>query len=387
MMKIKKNIVIMYAIAFLQGMVFYGAITTLYRQAVGVSVFQITIIESISLALALALELPWGIFAEKIGYKNTMIVCNVLYFISKIIFWQADGFGMFLLERVLLSVVLAGLSGVDSSVLFLSSEEDYAQKAFSIYDSLGTAGMLFAAAIYTVLIHGNYRMAGLLTAISYGVAMICTFFLTEVKPAEAQETAPLKEFVVILKDTFHKKDLFLLLIGAALFSESHQTITVFLNQLQYVRAGMNDSMIGVAYIVITIAGLSGVWSVRFTEKCGKRQTGAILTGGGAVICLVLAITTNPWISIVAIILLRIAFVLFMPLFDVIQNQQVTHQNRATALSIHSVIMDGVAIGTNLILGKASDLNLPLAFGIGAGFCLVGFILYLYATRNMIRIAE
>jgi len=57
-MKNNRNIRLMYAIALLQGMVFYGPIATLYRQAAGVSVFQITLIESISLALALALEVP-----------------------------------------------------------------------------------------------------------------------------------------------------------------------------------------------------------------------------------------------------------------------------------------------------------------------------------------
>lgn len=122
----------MYAIALLQGMVFYGPVATLYRQAQGVSAFQITLIESISLILCLALEIPWGIVADKIGYKRTMVFCCGLYFISKIVFWQASGFGWFLLERVLLSIVIAGLSGVDSSILYLSCDEGKSQKVFGI---------------------------------------------------------------------------------------------------------------------------------------------------------------------------------------------------------------------------------------------------------------
>ena len=47
----KKNLILMYCIAFLQGMVFYGPIATLYRQAQGLSVFDITLIESLCLAL------------------------------------------------------------------------------------------------------------------------------------------------------------------------------------------------------------------------------------------------------------------------------------------------------------------------------------------------
>ena len=67
----------MYAIALLQGMVFYGPIATLYRQAKGVSVLQITIIESVSLTLCLLLEFPWGILADQIGYKRTILLCNI----------------------------------------------------------------------------------------------------------------------------------------------------------------------------------------------------------------------------------------------------------------------------------------------------------------------
>ena len=63
----KRNLWIMYAIALLQGMVFYGPIATLYRQAHGLTIFQITLIESISLALLILLEIPWGIIADKIG--------------------------------------------------------------------------------------------------------------------------------------------------------------------------------------------------------------------------------------------------------------------------------------------------------------------------------
>ena len=62
----KKNIRLMYLLALLQGMVFYAPIATLYRQAQGVSIAQITQIESLSLALSILLELPWGILADRI---------------------------------------------------------------------------------------------------------------------------------------------------------------------------------------------------------------------------------------------------------------------------------------------------------------------------------
>ena len=180
----KRNLYVMYAIALLQGMVFYGPIATLYRQAQGVTVFQITVIESISLGLEILLEVPWGIAADRIGYKKTMVFCSGLYFVSKIVFWKATGFAGFLMERILLSVVFSGFSGVDSSIIYLSGNES--QKAFGIYNSMGMAGLLIAAGVFSLVVRDNYALAGLLTVISYGIAALLSLGLTEVKGTAAE---------------------------------------------------------------------------------------------------------------------------------------------------------------------------------------------------------
>ncbi len=49
-------------LALLQGLVFYAPVATLYRQVRGVSLFQITLMEGISLGLSIVLELPCGLF-------------------------------------------------------------------------------------------------------------------------------------------------------------------------------------------------------------------------------------------------------------------------------------------------------------------------------------
>ena len=74
-MKKTRNLSVLYAMALLQGMVFYAPVATLYRQARGVSLFEITLIESMSLALCLLLEVPWGWLADRMGYRRTMIGC------------------------------------------------------------------------------------------------------------------------------------------------------------------------------------------------------------------------------------------------------------------------------------------------------------------------
>lgn len=350
----KKNIYLMYTIALLQGMVFYGPIATLYRQAQGISVFQITLIESISLAIAIALEIPWGFVADKIGYRKTMIFCCGLYFISKIIFWQATHFGGFLLERIMLSVVLAGL--------------------------------LAAAAVFSIAVKDNYPLAGFLTVISYGISAVLSFFLAEVK-ATKDDPQKQESFASLLKKVLSNRHLLLFLIAVALLSETHQTITVFLNQLQYSRCGLGNTMIGFLYIVATILGLCGVYSSAVTEKIGMRFSLILFCGLNVISCMILTFSRSAVPSVIGILALRMSNSLFQPFQAEIQNRQIKTENRATALSINAMFVDCIAIVTNLIFGALSERNLSLAFLFGSGICslsLVCFFIWYRKTSKFIR---
>lgn len=373
---LKRNIYLMYAIACLQGMVFYGPIATLYRQAAGVNIFQITLIESIALALMVLLELPWGIVADKIGYRRTMIFCCGLYFVSKLVFWRADGFAGFLLERILLSVVCAGLSGVDTSVLYLSCEPGESQRVFGVYQNLGMAGLLAAAAVYSLAVGDDYRLAGLLTAVTYGAAAVLALGLREVRRPEEARTQPARAFFSLLRQLLRDRRLLRLLLATALLNETHQTITVFLNQLQYVRAGMSARAIAAVYLAVTLAGLCGGWSARLTGRLGPRKTGAGLYVLCCGACVALALTRSAVLSVGAVLLLRIGFSLYQPLQTELQNRAVVTANRATALSLNAVLMDGAAIAANLAFGAVAQRNLSASMLLGGALCAAGLVLYL-----------
>ncbi|MDQ0148484.1 hypothetical protein ACFO6R_01950 [Eubacterium multiforme] len=76
----RKNIYIMYIIIFMQGLVFYGPIATLYREANGVSINAIFLIESLTCILSILFEVPCGYLGDRFGYKNTLIISNFVFF-------------------------------------------------------------------------------------------------------------------------------------------------------------------------------------------------------------------------------------------------------------------------------------------------------------------
>lgn len=363
------------ATAFLQGMVFYGPIATLYRQARGVSVFQITLIESISLACLIALEIPWGYVADRIGYRRTLAACNVLYFLSKIVFWRAEGFGGFLLERLMLSVVLSGFSGCDSAYLFSLAGEGESQKAFGAYEASATAGLVAASLLFSTAVGGDFDAAGFLTVLSYGAAMVLTFFLPEVPPPARRSAGFGARAGEAAREVWDNRRFLLFLAAAALLTESNQTITVFLSQLQYVRAGIPARAMGYLFIPLTLMGLFAARSHRLTARLGEGRALSGLFLLGALSCGLLAVTGSSVLSVAGILALRLSASVFAPIGMEVQNRQVRSCGRATMLSVYSSVMNLVAVGTGLIFGRLAEEGVGRAMAAGAGFCLTGLLLY------------
>ncbi len=372
-MNMRRNLKVLYAISFFQGMVFYASVATLYRQAAGLSVFDITLIESASFALSLALELPWGVLADRIGYRRTMIACNALFFLSKLVFWRASGFGGFLAERALLAVVTSGLSGVDESLIVASCGEEDAQRAFGLCASLGTAGLLCSTAVYALLIGDDMRLSALLTAVSYGVAALLTPLLRETRAASPGERPSLRRSLGVLRDTLRDRELLRCVAAFALLGEVQQIVTVFLNQLQYARAGMPPRLISAAYLLTTLAALTSAFSASLTQLLHPRRFGTLLFGLSALCCLLLAATRGAALSVAGVLTIAVCGSLAAPLGASLQNRAITTSDRATALSMCALLGDLLGVGANLLFGRLADLDLRAAMLLGAAFCLLGML--------------
>lgn len=363
----KRNIFLLCAITFLQGMVFYAAVATLYRQAAGLSIFEITAIEGISVALSMALEIPWGWAADRLGYRRVMILCNLLFLVTKVIFWQAETFWAFLAERLLLAVVISGLSGVDASMLYLSAPPQDAQRNSGWYFAAGEAGVLLSGLLYTAFLSGQYRQTALWTVFTYALAALLTLFLQEVRPEEARrQREPLKALV---RAHFRVPGMLALVICAAVYSETVHCVTIYFNQLQYLRCGLGPRAIGAAFLVASLAGLCGPLSHRLTRRLGQKLAGCGLLLFSALCMALLAATRSGALSILLITLLTALAALFTPLAGTLENSLVATADRATALSLNAMVSDSLIVLLDMGLGRAADASLPLALGICGIGCL------------------
>jgi MFS family permease len=373
----------MYAIIFLQGFVFYGPVATLFRQARGLSMSEIFIIESISWILIIMLEVPWGWISDKFGYKKTLIVVNTLFFISKIVFYKAHSFESFLIERIMLSVVLAGLSGCDTALIYASIKESDAQKVFGKYSAFGTLGFLISSVLSTFIVAVSLDYTALLTIFPYGLSVVMTLFLAEVKLESKDKSSVLMNF----KRAFADKSVLLFVFSIALVIEVVQAVTVFLNQAQYLRSGIDPMYFGLIVAGIQCARLMSVKASVISGKLGNINAISLLVSLIMGSCLLLALTTNPMLSITCVVIIALSMSVIGPIELDVKNKFIRGNDRATSLSMYSMVGGLIASVGNIIVGKAADQSLQHGLLICILMSIVSLILLRFYSkcRNINRI--
>ena len=368
----RRSIRLFYAVALLQGMVFYAPVATLYRQAAGMNLFQIGLIESIFLCVMLALEIPWGRWADRLGHRRTLILCSALLVFSKVIFWQARGFWDFLAERLVLSVASAGLSGCDSAYLFALCPDGGHRAAFSSWEGVTMLGMVSASLVWPLL-GGNYRLAALLTVITYAAAALLALGYAQPEERPGRKREQPISLRAALRRTLALAPI---LLAFALLRETAQEVAIFLSQPLYVRSGIPLDALGLTAALVTVAGLVGGLSHRVEERLGRRKLGGALFLAAALGCLLPVLSRSPAAAVCAVVLCRGAVALMNPLSLSVQNEHSPRASAATQLSCNAMLMNLGAVALYPAFGALAERGLKQALLLGAVCCVLGLGLFL-----------
>ncbi len=362
-----RNYRLLVLMACMQGIVFYAPVATLYRRAFGLDIQGLFLIESISWVATIALEAPWGRFADTFGYRLTLILGTALFLVSKVVFATASGFGGFLAERLLLAMALAALSGCTEAMLYRSVPPEDAAKAFGRWHAAESIGLFSASLTAPLLYTISMRSAAYGTIVSYAVALLCSLFLVDAREADAGSGtvtahAPREGIRHSVQMLVRDRGLVLFLVAAAVLGEATQSATVFLAPLQYERAGIPAAVYGLLFAMTQAAGLVAAASARVVTACGRRRAFQGLVALAAASLAALALSASPVISVAALIVLAAASAAFRPLSTTVQNEKAPDNSRATMLSVNAIVMELIAAVINAGFGHVAAVGLPVGFG-------------------------
>lgn len=379
----RKNIKIFYVLAFLQGLVFYSSIATLYRTANGISLLEMGIIESFFSIFMILLELPWGIICDRIGYKKTMIIANGFYFLSKVVFWRANGFEMFLLERLLLALSSSGLSGCSSSLLYLSTTPDKAAGTYGKESMFAVMGMTVASMSLTFVFKTDMRSAAFATTIPYFFAFLLTMCLADIKETQKKQVS----FKGIFKILHKNKHILLVLLASVLLTDTTHTLVIFYSQLQYERVGIPMEYYGIIFMLLQFVSMSCGLLGNITKHMTKEKLVCFLFPLAGISIVGLLFSGGILSTIICLMILMCVESIYFPILSTIENESVEISARATMLSVYSLIKNLFTAFTSFAFGKAANVSLPDAYLLAFGFCGGGFLLFLLWHKKWNKIGK
>lgn len=355
---------------FFSGLYFYAPVAGLYRLQYGLTMLQITLIESAMMAAMLLLELPWGMLTARIGYKKTLVLSALLDVVAALLFWRAEGFAAFLVQRLVLAVAISGLSGCDVAYLCRLVPPQQQARVLGRYNAVCFAPLFVVGACFSVLAPLGYRTLALLSVLGSSIGAVLRCALPEI-PAEPADRLPAMQQLKALWALLRRSPSFLVFVfcGTVLFEAEH-TINVFFASPAWAAVGIPARWYGVLNLCLTVCGvLAGVCSAWLLRRLG---TGRCLLWCWLVAC---ACAAGAWqlfgvLALVVLLpLLRFATECYRPAEQLLKYQKSMGVGRAVGISAYNMVSGLAGLLVGPVLGAATTQRQGLGI---AAVLLCGF---------------
>ena len=212
---------------FLNGLVFFAPVALLVRTQAGVSEHIFFLLQALLSGVIFLGEIPTGFITDKIGYRKSLILAQVLLLGARSLLLAAfvsRSLALFVVEAVVEGIAACFTSGTGSAYLYaLYGENGYLAKTAHA-GNFGTAGFIISTVAYA----GIYKISGMeglliTTVVMDIIAVVCSFFLR----SESSKTVIADRKEVQILAVFKNKKAFLFVISLAIFSIAWLLINFF----------------------------------------------------------------------------------------------------------------------------------------------------------------
>ncbi|MFR4126184.1 MAG: MFS transporter [Roseburia inulinivorans] len=206
---------------------FFAPVALLVRTQAGVSEHVFFILQALLSGVIFLGEIPTGFITDKIGYRKSLILAQVLLLGARSLLLAAfvsRSLALFVVEAVVEGIAACFTSGTGSAYLYaLYGENGYLAKTAHA-GNFGTAGFIISTVAYA----GIYKISGMeglliTTVVMDIIAVVCSFFLR----SESSKTIIADRKEVQILAIFKNKKAFLFVISLAIFSIAWLLINFF----------------------------------------------------------------------------------------------------------------------------------------------------------------
>lgn len=384
---LSRNIPLLLIIQSLRWFLMIMPTIILFFQENGLSLFQVMIVQAAFSFTMVVFEIPSGYFSDKIGRKITMILGLFSSMTGMFLFAMAPGFFGFILAEIFLGIGGSFISGTDSSLLYdslllLKDAHKHHQKE-GLFMSIANYSESAAAILGGFVAAYSMRMNFFIEGILLFLAIILALFLIEPEiDREGRQSLNISQFLIEIKDILKKRKV-LYLVGFGALSGLGTFLPLWYIQPEMASRGLPVSYFGVLWAGLNVlVGISAGLSHRLPVK--KDPLIAL-----AWIPFILALSHFSLIFLPGYAIL-IGFILFYilrglknPFERNLIHREVTSGNRATVLSLKSLLMriSFTVTGPAFALLSREEGNHFVYLAMGLSFTALG-IINLIAIKRM-----
>jgi MFS family permease len=378
-----RNLRLFYLFRLLATSYLYVPIFMLFQEGRGLSFFERLALGGIYAGVIVAVEIPTGVFADRLGRRRSMMIGALMMAASCLVAFRAHSFGMFVIAESLAAVSMALCSGADSAYLFdLLLEHDRVHE-YGRRESAASAWHLLGSAIAFA---GGGALAQIDLALPYlvtaGVACIaavvaCLLEEDRVRPPREPARIALHSWgremrAAVREVTSNGRLAWLIGYSAVVFMLLRATIYVYQPYLE--ERGLGPSGIGLLFAGVYVVAAT----VAYRTHLLRRRFGDELLLWGLLAALAVSflglagVANGPWM-LSLLVVQAVANGIYSPLTKPLMNREITDSSRrAAVLSVESMARRGaIGIFSPLVglYGQNDVMLLCGAVGIG-GFVLL-----------------
>lgn len=351
----------------------------------GLSLFQITSIESIVIATIFFMEMPTGVIADRIGRKWSITAALFLMMSAEFLFLFARTYPVYIVVAILTGTGFAFVSGAVEAMVYDSLPEEnrdnLMKKAMGQVNSTARIAF-FISPVVGAFIIGDGSPDGYIVAISLTVIALLIGVLVSLTLKEPQSEwdsekpdslTILKEGIAELRGNKNLQRLVLLVI----FTTPMTSMLIVTLAAPYLtQNGVSPFVIGLTLSIGSlIAAVTQRYAYKLEEWFGQRWAIHFLLLLPALMYGILALVSGSIFPVIIIMLMYGTNDMKAPLFSAYQNSMIGNKNRATVLSIINMF-------ANLFVAIVAPLYAAIGtFSLSLTFIIMGTVILL-ATLSL-----
>lgn len=251
----------------------------IYLQSQGWSVSQIALLESVYTISQMVFQLPAGIFADKIGHKNALILGEFLCGTYVLVYFFPQFHVGLYLGFIIWSLGLSLISGADVSLLYDAvSEKDQYLKFAGYFKAVGILATAFSNAVGGWIAAFSWHMLFIIEILIriLTIGIIVSINSNQINQLESQ-SGTLKDLVEGIYKFTRQNKIFDLLIITMGFSSAAITLSHQYGPLMLKNLGLQVGKVSTFFGIISlIAALAVSFTYRITKKISDNTVVNIL---------------------------------------------------------------------------------------------------------------